>query len=197
MKLAIFDLDGVLVDTSSIHTSAFRQAVLEVIGEEASKLPLLDASDGVRTIDKLEVLRAKYQLKAADVRKIDLLKQEATMSLMSNLPSNEEAIRVMEHFSANPFYIAVASNSRRLYVDLILEKIGVKPYLDLVIAGDEVSKPKPDPEIFQKVMEKLSVNYDDTVIFEDSPSGIAAARASKATVVKVDPHTLITMKDVT
>ncbi len=77
---------------------------------------------------------------------------------------------------------AVCSSSPRESVDACLDELGVVPLVNLVISGDEVDSPKPDPEIYQRAMGALGVTPEETVVVEDSAIGIRAGKASGALV---------------
>lgn len=81
--------------------------------------------------------------------------------------------------------MAVASNSPRRNVDRMLQTTGLTGYLYAVVTVDEITKPKPDPQIFLKAAEKLSVKPSDSVVVEDSVHGIAAGRAAMMRTVAV------------
>jgi beta-phosphoglucomutase len=78
--------------------------------------------------------------------------------------------------------MAVASNAERANVDFVLEAAGLRKYFRVVIDGDQVAQPKPDPEIFLRAAESLGVSPRECIIFEDSLAGVAAARACGARV---------------
>ena len=81
--------------------------------------------------------------------------------------------------------MAVASNSIRSTVNLMMEKSDLERYLDLQLSNEDVAKSKPDPEIYIKAMDLLGVSPQETLIVEDNPHGVAAARASQARVLVV------------
>lgn len=191
MKLAIFDLDGVLVDTSEIHTHALRAAVKQFV-PLAYQESYLDASDGVRTVEKLQRLRVDYSLNENDIEAISRMKKKLTLLRLCEIDRNEVIVEIISKLKEEGVKIAIASNSRREFVNIIIKQLGIATLVDCVICGDEVKNPKPHPEIFSLVMNTVGINPASTVIFEDSPSGLEAARKSGAAVVQVDPKILIT-----
>src|SRR5207245_11578186 len=74
--------------------------------------------------------------------------------------------------------MAVASSGSSERVHYVLDLLGLGDYFATVVAGDEVANGKPDPAIFSKAAEKLQVSPDDSLAFEDSVSGVRAARAA-------------------
>jgi HAD superfamily hydrolase (TIGR01509 family) len=83
------------------------------------------------------------------------------------------------------YKIAVASNSIQASVDLMMQKTGLDRYLDLQVAATDVSKPKPDPEIYQVAFERLGLLPSECLVVEDSQFGIAAARDAGAHLMVV------------
>ncbi len=78
----------------------------------------------------------------------------------------------------NNIKCALASSSNREKIDFLLEKEEIRDFFDYIISGDEVSKSKPDPEIFIKAKEKFEVKYREALILEDSYNGYLACKNS-------------------
>jgi len=194
IKLAIFDMDGVLANTTHIHTSALRDAVYTRVHEEASREHYLTASDGIRTTNKLECLRAQYGLSDEIVKSIDELKESLTLNAFGSIQKNELLISEFSRIKNKGIRIAIGSNSRRVYVDKIIQSLGLSEFIDFSIAGNEVFRSKPDPEIFNTIMARFNISNEDTIIFEDSIAGLKAAHEAKANVEFVNNRTLITLE---
>ncbi|MCY7358570.1 MAG: HAD family hydrolase, partial [Rudanella sp.] len=80
---------------------------------------------------------------------------------------------------------AVGTSAPVENLDFVMEKLGLRDYFDVLLHEKLVIRPKPDPEIYQLAMQMLGVSPADSVIFEDSMTGIKAARAAGARVVGV------------
>lgn len=195
-KLAIFDLDGVLADTSAIHTVALREAVDKHLGSDIASLYYLDASDGVRTATKLARLKEDLNLSDQIVRKIEAHKREVTLRALQTIPLNHVAIEGFELLKCFGVQIAVASNSRREFVTEVLTATGLCQLVNFYLGGNQVEHPKPHPQLFTTVMDFLHVEPSDTTIFEDSAVGIQAANASGANVIYVNPDVLVTLDQI-
>jgi len=98
------------------------------------------------------------------------------------LASFPDAIRLIERLAVP---IGVASNSDRWRLELVLSSAGIRELFDVTVAGDEVTEPKPAPDIYLRVSELLGVSPGDCVVIEDSPTGVVAARAAGMKVVVV------------
>ena len=89
---------------------------------------------------------------------------------------------VMDFKANKNLKIVLASNAPKHIVDAVLKKVEVSETFDLVITGNDVKSPKPDPEIYKLVMSKLGISAKELIVFEDSVPGAQAAVAAKATV---------------
>jgi HAD superfamily hydrolase (TIGR01509 family) len=192
IKLIIFDLDGVLVKTKETHYNALNDA-LRAFGEQyiITESEHISVYDGLKTNQKLELLTKK---KGLDPSTHDLIwnkKQELTVECISKLQPDLEKIELIKELRNRGYKLAVASNSIRRSVLIMLAKIGVIEYMDLIISNEDVKNPKPHPEMYWKTMSMMGVLPEETLIVEDSPHGLLAASRSRASVLRVDdPHDL-------
>src|SRR5438874_9661976 len=91
---------------------------------------------------------------------------------------------------------AIASSSRSTWVMEHLERFGIDEHFDAILCREDVSRTKPDPELYQKALERLSVPAAETIAFEDSANGIRAAKAAGLFCVAV-PNPLTADLDLT
>lgn len=184
--LAIFDLDGVLIDSKELHFQALNIA-LGSIDERfvISEKEHITTFDGLSTRKKLEILKERKKLPESKFEEIWSLKQEVTLELFDKLNKDEELIAYMKFLESNELLIAVASNSIRNTVEVVLEKLGVIDYLTTYLSNEDVKNPKPHPEIFWRCMMNLGKMPQETVIFEDSHIGRQAAVSSGAQLIPI------------
>ncbi len=83
------------------------------------------------------------------------------------------------------YTIGVCSNSVRETVEVILKKTNLMPYIDFYFSNEDVSCPKPHPEIYRKAMKKAGIPAARTLVVEDNEHGVHAARESKAHILRV------------
>jgi len=197
-KLVIFDLDGVLVKTKDIHYNALNQSLRE-IGEEyvITEAEHISIYDGLKTHQKLEMLTKSKRLNANTHELIWNRKQELTIEYISKLQPDLEKISLCKELRDKGYKLAVASNSIRRSVLVILAKIGIIEYMDLIISNEDVKNSKPHPEMYWKVMSIMSVLPEETLIVEDSPHGLLAASRSRASVLRVDSPSDLTLEKIT
>ncbi len=186
IKAIIFDMDGVLIDAKDWHYEALNKA-LALFGFGISRYDHLVTYDGLPTKKKLEMLTMERGLPKGLHDFINDLKQIYTIEMIFQKCKpvfyHEYAL---SHLKAEGYKLAVASNSIRQTVELMMEKSNLAKYLDLMLSNQDVSKPKPDPEIYNAAINRLQLNPEECLIVEDNQNGIKAAKASGANVMIVN-----------
>ena len=187
VKLVIFDLDGVLVDACEWHRLALNRALKKVCNYEISLAAHYSEFNGLPTKTKLQKLSSLGIIEEEDHSRVYEIKQEETKDLIRNssLSPDRDKIEMMEFLEAKGIYIACCTNSIRETTELMLKKSGLGRFLELCTTNQDVNNPKPDPEGYLKTIEHFGVSKDNTVIVEDSPKGLQAARATGCRVIQV------------
>jgi HAD superfamily hydrolase (TIGR01509 family) len=178
IKAILFDMDGVLIEAKDWHYESLNQA-LGLFGVPISRYDDLMTFDGLPTRKKLEMLSVERGLPVELHSFLNILKQRYTQEIVQRkcrpLFVHEKALSQLKFLN---YKMAVCSNSVRGSVELMMEKSSLRPYLDLMISNEDVSKGKPSPEMYLKAMDELNVLPSECLILEDNPNGIAAAKAS-------------------
>jgi HAD superfamily hydrolase (TIGR01509 family) len=195
-KLIIFDLDGVLVEAKQIHYDTLNEALKEIdekyVITEAEHLSIYD---GLKTTQKLELLTKNKGLHPEFYDDIWYRKQHLTIEAISELQPDLEKIELFKELRNMGYKLACASNSIRRSVLVMLAKIGIIEYMDLIISNEDVKNSKPHPEMYWKAMSMMGCLPEETLIVEDSPHGLLAASRSRANVLRVDsPKDLVISK---
>ncbi len=196
-KLIIFDLDGVLVEAKQIHYDTLNEALNE-IGEEyvISEAEHLSIYDGLKTTQKLEMLTKNKGLHSEFYEKIWFRKQHLTIEAISQLQPDLQKIELFKELRDRGYKLAVASNSIRRSVLVMLAKIGIIEFMDLIISNEDVKNSKPHPEMYWKAMSMMECLPEETLIVEDSPHGLLAASRSRANVLRVDNPSDLTIEKI-
>lgn len=186
IKAVIFDMDGVLIDAKDWHYDALNKA-LAIFGLTISRHDHLVTFDGLSTEQKLKMLSKTYVLPQSLHGFINEMKQQYTMDITYQLckPVFHHQY-ALSKLKMNGYQLAVASNSIRNTVKVMMEKSALMEYLEFYLSNQDVSKGKPDPEIYNIAIEKLGLKPEECVIVEDNENGLKAARASGAHVLKVE-----------
>ena len=186
-KLIIFDLDGVLVEAKEIHYKTLNKALAEVDRKYMiTEKEHLSTYDGLKTNQKLEMLTKNKGLDSSYYEQIWNRKQDLTIDAISELKPNTHLIVVFKRLRDMGYKLACCSNSIRRSVLVMLSKIGLIEYMDLIISNEDVKNSKPHPEMYWKAMSMMSVLPEECLIVEDSPHGLLAASRSRANVLRVD-----------
>jgi HAD superfamily hydrolase (TIGR01509 family) len=186
IKLIIFDLDGVLVDTKDIHYEALNLALKEIDEKYIiSYEEHIKIYDGLKTNQKLEMLSKQKGLPTDVYEKIWRKKQEKTVEMFSSIVKNEYLINLLSKLKNDGFTIVCCSNSIKKTILIALSKIGIIEYFDDIISNEDVVNGKPHPDMYWKAMSKFSFLPEETLIIEDSPTGLLAAKRSSAYFMRV------------
>jgi len=179
----VFDNDGLLLDTEGAWTRA-ETALFSHHGAVFTaehKRDLIGSSHTVAAA-KLEVMLDQPGRGQALFAELDALVMEEARSDVLPRPGAVELIAALQEAGVP---IAVASNSRRAFLDRALATAGVAALFAVTVAGDEVPRPKPWPDIYLEACRRLGADPTRSVGLEDSPTGAQAASAAGLTVVGV------------
>ena len=196
IKAVIFDMDGVLVDARDWHYEALNKSLM-LFGEKISLEEHLSDFDGLPTKDKLDMLSEKRDLPKGLHVFLNEMKQKYTMQIIE-----EKATPTFEHeyalsrLSEMGYKIAVASNSIRNTIDVLMKKCALDKHLQFSLSNQDVVNGKPDPEIYNKAINMLELTPDECVIVEDNPNGLKAARASGANVLQINDPSEVTLDNI-
>jgi beta-phosphoglucomutase len=186
IKAVVFDMDGVLIDAREWHYEALNRA-LGLLGYEITRYEHLTTYDGLPTKRKLRMLTVERGLPEALHGFLNSLKQQYTLELVATRckPVFHHQY-ALSQLKAAGYKLGVASNSVRRTVEEMMERSDLMRYLDVMISNEDVSRPKPDPEMYVAALGRLDVRPEETVIVEDNENGVKAATAAGAHVLVVE-----------
>lgn len=186
-KLVIFDLDGVLVDSRDMHYEALNRALEKVDPKYIiTKDEHLSLYDGLPTSRKLSMLAETKDLPVEKHKQVWEDKQKATLEIFSHLEHDYELMHYFQQLKHKDYQVAVASNSIRNTVKLVLLKLGVLEFVDYYVSNEDVVKNKPFPEMYWKCMTACNALPKNTVIFEDSHIGRQGALDSGSHLIPIE-----------
>ncbi len=184
-RAILFDMDGVLVDSEPLFLSAINR----LLGEEGVEPVSVQENEEFligTTIDEtwrqLKIHRPLPLPAAEYIRRYDDIVRQVMAEELAPQPGVRELLAVCRQRGLAK---AVASSSLHMWVDLKLNAIGLTGAFDAVLGGDDVSRGKPEPEIYLKAAAQMGVPPEQCIAIEDSPIGIAAAVASGAYTIAV------------
>lgn len=196
MKGAIFDLDGVLVDTAKYHYLAWKELAKE-LGFDFKESDN-ERLKGVSRLRSLEILLEVGGITATEEEKQRMAEEKNNryVEMLQGLDKSElleGAEEYIRQLKGEGVLISLGSASKN--APFILEKLEIKELFDAIVDGNSVSKAKPDPEVFLKGAELLGLEPCDCCVFEDSQAGIDAARAAGCSVIAIDKVGILTGAD--
>ena len=182
LKGLLFDMDGVLVNNLEVHRAAFaeffRRYGVERSFDELSRVfgkgndDIMGELMPKEVVERVGIRELGYE-KEAIYREIYAPIIEPQPGLLAFLAEAEEA----------GLRSAVGSSGYRVNVDFVLDKCRIRSYFEAIVAGDEVTRCKPDPEIYLTAAAKLGLKPEECVVFEDAEAGIEAAKRAGIKVV--------------
>ncbi|TCK65195.1 beta-phosphoglucomutase [Winogradskyella wandonensis] len=180
----IFDLDGVIVDTAKYHFLAWRKLAnglgIDFTHEENEQLKGVSR---VRSLEKILEWGGKT-LSEEEFTRLMAKKNEEYLGYINKMDASEilpDVNRVLEFLSEKNQGVALGSASKNARP--ILEKVNLLDKFNAIVDGNDVSKAKPDPEVFLIGAKLLNMRPEDCVVFEDSVAGIQAA--NKADMISI------------
>lgn len=183
IKLIIFDLDGVLVDAKQIHYEALNDA----LGDQykISWSEHIQKYDGLKTKQKLLMLSSDKGLPLDLHDSVWTSKQKNTLAKLSNIQPKYKLCSLIQTLVDHNYHVAVCSNSVRKTILTVLHKLDIVQYIDLILSNEDVVMPKPHPEIYWKAISYFGLLPQETLIIEDSPHGLLAAKRSGSNIYRV------------
>ena len=185
MKAAIFDLDGVIVNTVPLHFKAWQRMFSEY-GKEFTFEDYKEKVDGIPRIDGaraiLTDLPDKELIEASNGKQGYFLEyiEKETIAVY------ESTVAIIKAIKEDQKKIAVISSSKNCIP--ILKRVNLLHLFDIVITGNDITKGKPDPQVFFMAAEGLSCKPSECVVFEDAVLGVEAAKKAGMKCVGIDRY---------
>ena len=181
---ALFDMDGVLIDSGAHHRHAWRM-LLEELGTEPAHPEHWRLTIGRPSEEAIPLLLGR-RVSDAEARRLARRKrdfyQERAQTGLDPVPGVREFLESLEHLGVP---CAVGTSASRWDAERLLDDLGLLRFFDVMVTADDVMLGKPDPEVWTQVARRLRVPAARCVVFEDAPVGIQAAIAAGMHVIGV------------
>ena len=184
IKAVIFDMDGLMIDSERVTFEGY-QHIMSKMGKTITE----DFYITVLGKPIKGIFQRFYDVYGNDfpIESVitDVHRYMAERFETEGVPLKTGLVELLKYCREKGYRTIVATSSNRNRVDKILKSADIEQYFDDSICGDEVTKGKPDPEVFLKSCMKLGVNTDEAVVLEDSEAGIQASYAAGIKVICV------------
>ncbi len=182
MKLAIFDMDGLLFDTERLTKKIMTSKMAErgyVLTDD-----IYMEICGVNAKKEKEILLREYGQDYPNDEIFDSVRDGVTEDIKANgVPVKQGIPELLEYLTQKGIRCAVASSTKAVYVKEYLQICKLEKYFDAVIGGDMIQHSKPAPDIFLKACTEMNTEPQDAIVFEDSENGIRASVSADIPVI--------------
>lgn len=196
---AIFDLDGVIVDTAKYHYFAWKKLAnmlgFEFTEKDNEKLKGVSRKESLEILLKIggkenEFSEAQKE-ELMDIKNSWYLEYIDKLTEDDLLPGAKELILTLKEQGIKTGLATASKNAM-----LILERLKIKDLFDAIVDGTQISRAKPDPEIFLKCAQKLKIDPQKCIVFEDAAAGIKAAKLAGMFAVGVGAFEILSEADI-
>lgn len=188
----IFDLDGVIVDTAKYHFLAWQRLAkslgIDFAEEDNEQLK------GVSRVKSLEKILSwgNKTIPEGQFKELMEKKNEEYLSYIADMDGDEilpDVSRVLNILIEKQQPVSLGSASKNARI--ILERVNLRKYFDAIVDGNDVSKAKPDPEVFLIAARLLNIEPKDCIVFEDSVAGVKAANAANMVSIGIGSKSVL------
>jgi beta-phosphoglucomutase len=180
----IFDMDGVLIDSEPLHHEVVNQ-VLSVDGIPHMGRAEYEQFLGTTTDEFFDTLIVRYKLRRSKAEYTAHYDDALLLALAQPREASAGVKPLLARLRALGLRLALASSSRRIWIDATLRSVGLSDAFDALVSGDDVELGKPDPAIYVLAAQRVGVEPARCLAIEDSPSGVQSARAAGMAVLGV------------
>lgn len=177
MKAIIFDFDGTIIDTETAWYYAFRDRYKEYGVELTLEQYSLCLGTSLDAFNPYTYLNTELKLGIDEDKFRDIIHRDHA-ERMSRERIRDGVLDVLRHAKAAGLRIGLATSSKREWIDAHLDQLGIRDYFEVIRTADDVSRVKPDPDLYIQAVAALEVKPHEAVAIEDSPNGARAAVAA-------------------
>jgi beta-phosphoglucomutase len=180
-KAFIFDMDGTIIDLEELNHKGYAETIKKFFNITLNNDDYQKYFSGTRTAEAFDGFLKSKQINDYDVNK---LISDFREGKRYNLKNNPDEVGFLKKGIANflnslkqkGYSTCLATSTVKEFVDIILEHFQLKTLFDIVLTADDVTKGKPNPQIYNTAIDRLDITREEAVVFEDSKNGIASAQ---------------------
>ena len=173
-KAVIFDMDGTLVDSIEADFLAWQRlfAFYEIPLTFEDYIPLLGIKSAQVAKEFLPI-KNDEELAIALANKLVYFEEIISEKGILPIPFADVFLKQVKQFNVQ---VALATSSRKVKMEMVMKKLDLLHFFDVIITAEDVKKGKPEPEIFIKTAKKLCLPREECIVFEDALNGVKAAK---------------------
>ena len=185
-KAALFDMDGVIVDSEPLHHKAYYQMFDDVNIKVSDQL--YASFTGQSTLEICKQLISHFQLPLGPQTLVDIKRHhfKELFDTDTSLELLDGVLDLIKDYHSHGMALVLASSASMVNINRIFERFDLDQYFVAKISGADLKKSKPHPEIFEKAAELSGHDPKDCFVIEDSTNGIAAAKAANIYCIGYD-----------
>jgi len=197
IKGLIFDLDGVLVDTKDLHFMALNKALKKSNAKNIiSYNDHVNIYDGLPTVEKIRILNQKKIIGKKMNKVVMMNKQKFTLQLLKKkIKYNKDIYNIFSKMSKK-YKLAIATNAVNETLNICVDILKIRKFCSYLISNENVSTPKPHPEIYLRCLINLGLKPKETLIIEDSHYGRISAQDSGCNLMPVKNLNDVTLDNI-
>jgi putative hydrolase of the HAD superfamily len=187
-KAVIFDFDGLILDTETLHVEVFQ----EMFSHHEMEFPYYEWIQNIGSksnVSIYDVLDRQLVTKKVDRKRWKAHNQQKFNERIMNLGPRPGVVEYLTAAQTEGLRIGLASSSNHTWVSTHLENLSLSPFFETIRTADDVEKVKPDPALYKLAVNDLGVSPSECLAFEDSANGALAAIEAGLTCILVPNHT--------
>lgn len=179
-KLVIFDLDGTLVDAYKAIEVSFNYAMRRLGYPKENSLSIK------RAVGWGDENLLKPFIKKSDLKKmVEIYREHHKKALLEFSHLYPDSRQILKYLKSKGLKLAIASNRPTVFTEILLKKFKIDRYFDFVLCADKLKSIKPNPEILEKIMERLKVAPQETIFIGDMAIDILAGKDAKIKTIAI------------
>lgn len=182
-KAVIFDFDGLVVDSEPIYVESNKRFLSE---RGITDFSIIEKIFGMRAEETFELMKSTFDFPETvedlmNLRNSYILQDfaDGKLKLMKGLHE------LIEFLKTNGYKTAIGSSSKKSLLSSGMDTHNIEKHFDIIVCGDDVTKGKPDPEIYLKVAEILNLDPSECIVLEDAPNGVLAGKRAGMFTISV------------
>lgn len=187
MKAIIFDMDGLMIDTEGLYFETERE-IARRYGKEVKDETLWKMM-GRKSLEAMTIYALDLGLEEAPEELLKMRDEMFVEKLLVNVVPMRGLFEILNEFKGKT-KLAIATGSPMKFLNIVMDRLGIRNYFDVLQTSDEIINGKPDPEIYLKAIEKLAAKPEECIVLEDSSNGaLAGKRAGCYTIAVPSEYT--------